>query len=255
MNHPELSIVLPCYNESAGLEALLARFEASGKDAPFELILVDNGSTDSTPRVLQELLPKFPFARSIRVEKNQGYGHGILSGLHAAKAEVLAWSHADLQTDPADIFRAWQVYRQSANPSRTLVKGRRRGRAWREKVVSLGMQTVATLLLRTRLEEINAQPKLFRRELLAMMKNPPLDLNLDLFLLYTARQCGWQIVSIDVHFPPRQHGTSSWAATSRSRIRTIARSIRYMWRLSVEQPSRGPVSIDASPGESSNRAA
>jgi glycosyltransferase involved in cell wall biosynthesis len=235
---PELSIVLPCYNEAAGLEALLKRFAVAGAGAAYELILVDNGSTDATRQLLPKLLPRFSFARSVRVEHNQGYGHGILIGLRAAKGGVLAWSHADLQTDPADIFRAWNVYRQSDRRERMLVKGRRHGRSLQERIVSLGMQTVATVLLRTRFDEINAQPKLFHRDLLVCLTNPPIDLNLDLYAVYTARRSGWRVRSIPVAFPPRQHGQSSWATTWRSKVRTISRSVRYMVRLALEKPPR-----------------
>ena len=237
---PQLSVVLPCYNEASGLESLLERFAESGQGVPFELILVDNGSTDATPQLLPALLSRFPFARSVRVDQNQGYGHGILAGLNAAVGQTLAWSHADLQTDPADVFRAWQLYRQSSKPERTLIKGRRQGRSRREKIISLGMQIIASVVLRTRFDEINAQPKLFHRDLLACLTDPPLDLNLDLYALYAARQCGWRIQSIQVSFPPRQHGESSWATSWRSKTRTIARSFRYMIRLAGQQPPRLP---------------
>lgn len=238
---PTLSIVLPCYNEAAGLESLLNRFVESGRDTSYELILVDNGSTDGTSHLLPKLLPQYPFARSVRVDQNQGYGHGILTGLRVARGEVLAWSHADLQTDPGDVFRAFQLYQRSSTPEQTLVKGRRTGRVLRERVISLGMQFVATILLRTRLDEINAQPKLFHRNLLALLKNPPLDLNLDLYALYVARQSSWRLQSIEVAFPPRQHGESSWATSWRSKFRTISRSVRYMLQLAAEQPRRPPV--------------
>ena len=77
---------------------------------------------------LAALLPSYPFARSVRVEKNVGYGHGILTGLQSACGELLAWSHADLQTDPADVFRAFQLYQRDGHAVARLVKGRRKGR-------------------------------------------------------------------------------------------------------------------------------
>ena len=69
-----------------------------------EVILVDNGSTDNTPQVLEELLPLNSNCRSIRVEENQGYGFGILSGLKIAKGDIIGWTHADMQTDPQDFL-------------------------------------------------------------------------------------------------------------------------------------------------------
>jgi glycosyltransferase involved in cell wall biosynthesis len=252
---PKLSVVLPCYNEAQGLESLLERFADSCGTTPFELILVDNGSVDTTPQVLQRILPRFPFARSVRVEENQGYGHGIWTGLQAAKGEVLAWSHADMQTDPADVFHAWRIYRASADPKRTVVKGYRQGRSFSEQIISWGMQTIATLLFRTRLTEINAQPKVFHRELLSCLPNPPIDLNFDLYVLYAARECGWRLMSFPVSFPPRKHGQSSWATSWRSKTRTIGRSLRYILHLAMQTPPKPPATLASATEVAANRAA
>jgi glycosyltransferase involved in cell wall biosynthesis len=234
MTHaPQLSVALPCYNEARGIEAILRRFAEVADGRDFELILVDNGSRDNTPEVLKSLLPQYPFARSVRVEVNQGYGHGIYTGLMAARGEVLAWSHADLQTDPADVFRALKSYRSATHPARTLVKGRRHGRRLSERVVSFGMGTLATAIFRMPLWEINAQPKVFHRSLLAHAEHPPIDFNFDVYVLVQAKRNGWQIESIPVQFPPRQFGHSNWARTWKSKLRTIWRSMKYMLRLAI----------------------
>lgn len=232
-NTPQLSVVLPCYNEARGIEAILHRFAEVGRGQDFELILVDNGSKDNTQEVFARLLPKYSFARGVKVAVNQGYGHGIFTGLQAARGEVVAWSHADLQTDPADVFRAWANYRGAANPERTMVKGRRYGRRLSEKFISLGMQILSTVVFRSYMQEINAQPKVFHRDLLAHLIRPPIDFNFDLYVLVMAKRHGWRIESIPVQFPPRKYGHSNWAATWRSKIRTIARSVRYMFSLAI----------------------
>ena len=99
------SLVIPCYNEAANLPLLLDRCKNLVAIPDVEVILVDNGSTDNTSEVLENLLPQHPGCRSIRVEKNQGYGFGILSGLNAAEGQILGWTHADMQTDPSDAIR------------------------------------------------------------------------------------------------------------------------------------------------------
>jgi glycosyltransferase involved in cell wall biosynthesis len=230
---PQLSVVLPCYNESRGIEAILKRFAEVGAGADFELILVDNGSRDETPNVLKALLPKYPFARSVRVDVNQGYGHGIYTGLQAARGEVLAWSHADLQTDPADVFHALAAYRKSMQPRMTLVKGVRYGRGLGERIISLGMGIVASTIFRRKLTEINAQPKVFHRSLLERTTHPPIDFNFDVYVLVKAKQAGYRIETISVQFPPRQYGHSNWARTWKSKVRTIWRSVKYMAGLAV----------------------
>jgi glycosyltransferase involved in cell wall biosynthesis len=233
MDLPILSVILPCYNESKGLENILKRFQECGQGVDFELILVDNGSTDNSAQVLASLLPSYPFARSVRVEKNVGYGHGIFTGLQSARGELLAWSHADLQTDPADVFRALRLYQNNTKTAPQLVKGRRHGRSLQERIISRGMELVSLLLLRTRLTEINAQPKLFHRRLLDHLTHPPTDFNFDVYVLYQARRERWHIEAFDVVFPPRKYGQSNWAATWRSKIRTMARSAWFMLKLGL----------------------
>ena len=100
---PELSLVIPCYNEAGNLPALVARVVEVFGDRDAEVILVDNGSTDDTPEAMARLIAGHEFIHGTRVEVNQGYGFGILSGLAVAAGEVLAWTHADLQADPAEI--------------------------------------------------------------------------------------------------------------------------------------------------------
>jgi glycosyltransferase involved in cell wall biosynthesis len=237
MAEPILSVVLPCYNEAPGLAEILRRFKEVGPEFPYELILVDNGSKDNTGEVLAELLPNFPFARSVTVEVNRGYGDGIFTGLKAARGSVLAWSHADMQTDPKDVFRAYEAYCKAPDADKLIVKGRRNGRRFSDRLISRGMEIVALLCLRTWLTEINAQPKVFSARLLEHLGNPPIDFNFDVYVLYQARRQGWRTATIDVDFPPRRHGQSNWAATWRSKMRTILRSMRYMFRLGYGRAS------------------
>src|SRR5258707_112984 len=125
-----LSLIIPCYNEAKNLPLLVERCRlATREDECVEVILVDNGSTDDTPSVLARLLSDSPGCRSVRVNVNQGYGFGILSGLRAAEGDVLAWTHADMQTDPMDVLAALALFREAAAAGENLmIKGRRRGR-------------------------------------------------------------------------------------------------------------------------------
>ena len=129
MARPRLSIVVPCYNEEKNIPLIVERFQAVLKGAAdAELILVDNGSRDGTGEAIDREMARYilPCARKVTVETNIGYGFGILSGLRAARGEVLAWTHADLQTDPQDVLTADALYRAHAGPGRKVfVKGRR----------------------------------------------------------------------------------------------------------------------------------
>ena len=156
-----------------------ASFAEVGQDVAYELVLVDNGSTDNTAEVLGQLLPSYPFARCVTIAANRGYGDGIFTGLKAARGQALAWSHADLQTDPQDVFRAFAAYRQAADPEKLIVKGRRHGRRVADRLISRGMEIAALFFLRTWLTEINAQPKVFHARLMECLTAPPVDFNFE----------------------------------------------------------------------------
>src|SRR5258708_21370207 len=110
----ELSIILPCYNEAGNLPVLFSSYAALRSQANFELILVNNGSTDTTPQVLADALakPGFEFVRTVNVPHNIGYGHGLQEGIRAARAPLMALSHADQQCPPTDILKALSIYRK-----------------------------------------------------------------------------------------------------------------------------------------------
>jgi glycosyltransferase involved in cell wall biosynthesis len=230
---PQLSIVLPCYNEARNLPPLLERYREAWPDFAAELILVENGSTDDSAEVLAGLLEssRYPFVRTVTVPKNRGYGYGIAKGLQATRGTFVAFSHADMQCAPQDVFAAYRRLREQPAPEKALVKGRRIGRALPDRVFTGVMSMMASLLLATPLTDINAQPKVFHRSLLTRLSNPPDGLQLDLYVLYQARRAGWPILTIPVQFPPRLHGTSSWAHSFASKRRNIELMIAYMFRL------------------------
>jgi len=228
---PSLSIVLPCYNEARSLPALLEGYAAAlPAGLAVEVICVDNGSTDDTPGVLAEQLarPDRAFVRVVRVPANVGYGHGLMAGLRAARGAFLAFSHADLQCPPADVFRAHTLLAAQDDPQRWLVKGRRSWRGVDAFLLTAGMSLVATSLLGLPLFDSNAQPKVFHRSLLERLTAPPDGFQLDLYVLYTARRAGIHVLTIPVHFGAREHGTSRWAFSLASRRRHIADMLRFI---------------------------
>jgi glycosyltransferase involved in cell wall biosynthesis len=230
-----LSIVLPCYNEARNLPLLLERYRESWDDLPAELLLVENGSTDDSAAALMRLLAsgRYPFARAVTVAKNRGYGFGIMSGLREAKGEFVAFSHADLQCAAPDVFAAFHALQGLPRPEMSVVKGRRHGRHWRDRLVTGTMSALASMLLDRRLTDINAQPKVFHRSLLGRLTNPPDGFQLDLYVLLAAVRAGFAIGTIPVEFPPRIHGVSNWAFSLASRCRTIRQTMAYMLRLGL----------------------
>ena len=244
-----LSVVVPCYNESKNIPIIVNRFkeaaQAYGGQTAIEIILVDNGSRDDSAQVLQAEVQRAGSGlfRIVTVKDNKGYGFGILSGLRAATGDVLAWTHADMQTEPGDVFKALDVFlselSKGTSPQSLLVKGRRVGRKFGEWAFTLGMSVISSVILGKVLFDINAQPKLFHKNLFDQIKNPPDDFSLDLYFVYIAKTRGFAIRTVDVVFGKRLHGESKWAFSWKSKYRTILRTIRYIWALRVQIATRG----------------
>lgn len=237
----DFELVLPCYNESANLKQIVTRAVDAAKSAghgpsDFQLVLINNGSTDDSARVFAELgrSELAPWFRTVLVEVNQGYGFGLWSGLKTTTARYVGWSHADQQCDPKDAFAALDLLKKD-RPESTVVKGIRFGRNAKDKFVSRVFELFARLFLGIHVHEINAQPKVFARGLLAKVSNPPKTFAFDLYVLYQAEKAGYVTKTIPVEFPPRIHGTSKWAFSFMSRYKTILGMIRYMWQLSLRE--------------------
>lgn len=245
-----LSIVVPCYNEQDNIPLILERFRAVlGCRDDVEVLLVNNGSTDGSADVFSRELarPDCRFARVVEVKMNQGYGFGILSGLKQARGEYLAWTHADLQTDPRDVLLGFERLQSEPRPERCLLRGRRMGRPLLDRFFTWGMGRVALAALGERLGDINAQPKIFHRDLFARMQDAPWDFSLDLYLLYLAQRQSWTCIEQPVLFEARQHGAAKGGGTLRGKIRLTRRTFKYIVelrrRLRTSVVAGGPPSL------------
>lgn len=227
-----LSLVIPCYNEGKSLPTLFKRCQEVLQAAPdIEIILVDNGSTDETPAAMRQLIQSYPGIRTLRIEKNQGYGFGILSGLRAATGDILAWTHADMQTDPMDAVRGLQFFKEAKDHAKLFVKGRRYGRPFADVIFMIAMGLFETALLRQPLWDINAQPNMFPRQFFERLHNPPHDFALDLFVYYQARAMGLNVKRFPVYFGPREHGVSHWNFSWQGKLKFIRRTMAFSWQL------------------------
>jgi len=229
-----LSIVVPCYNEEKNIPLILGKFKEVIKTDDIEVLLVNNGSTDHSQEVFDRLVPAYPFARVVKVKVNQGYGFGITSGLREAKGEFIGYTHADMQTDPADVLKALEIIEAQTDAKNCYVKGDRKGRAFFDQFFTMGMSLFETVYLKTKLWDINAQPNIFHHSFFESLENIPKDFSLDLYLLYMAKKKGIRLIRFNVVFPPRIHGSSSWNDGFASKKKFIQRTIAFSTKLKKE---------------------
>ena len=143
----KLSLIIPCYNESQNLPLLIDRCRDLFRiDKNVQIIIVDNGSTDNTSQVLDDLTFGLNFIKKVRVTHNKGYGHGILSGLKEASGEILCWTHADMQTDICDVLEGLKIFNKESNIKDLFIKGKRRKRPLADNIFTIGMSVFETVL-------------------------------------------------------------------------------------------------------------
>lgn len=233
-----VSVVVPCYNEAGNIPLIIERFSGVIKDCPdIEVVLVNNGSKDDSATVIKQQLElcsetlKSHFL-VVDVPVNKGYGYGIMQGLHAARGEILSWTHADMQTDPADIKTAYERI-IGEDYSKCILKGKRKNRNILDELFTSGMQLFVAVTLGVNINDINAQPKMFHRGFYDefLQKDAPDDFSLDLYMLYMARIQNYKTLEIPVYFAKRIHGEAKGGGSWKTKFRLIQRTAKYILRL------------------------
>jgi dolichol-phosphate mannosyltransferase len=224
-----LTIVFPCFNEENNLEKIISRCKHYSKE--IEVIIVNNGSTDNSRSLIHKLLVGVEHIKYADIQENIGYGHGIMEGVRIASGEVIAWTHADLQTDPADVLEAYKIFVDHPEYPNCILKGRRVGRNPLDALFTGGMSILSSLLLRKHLSDVNAQPKMFHRDFLEKLTESPTDFSIDLYLLFQASLHGYTILEYPVHFGKRLYGESKGGGSLKGKWKLIRRTLSYMLKL------------------------
>jgi len=227
----DLSIIIPCYNEEKNISIILKKINLLQKKHNFfEIIMVDNGSTDNTKKIIKNSpLIKSNNIKLVEVSKNIGYGNGIIQGLNSSKTNILAWTHADLQTDLEDVIKAYKVCKNKINNKNILIKGKRINRNFFDNFFTFCMSVLSSIIIGRKIFDINAQPKIFHKKLFEKMKNPPNDFMIDLYLMILAKKNNYDIFEFPVYFNKRQYGKAKGGGTIKGKIKLSLITIQYIF--------------------------
>ena len=226
----KFSLVIPCYNEGKNIPLLIKKLKDIFKFNDMEIVLVNNGSTDNTKRIMEDCVGDSSNIKVLNIKINKGYGYGILEGLKISQGEILGWTHADLQTDPADCLKALKLF-NDLETNKLFIKGLRKGRSYSDQFFTFFMSIFEFFILGKLMWDINAQPSLFHRELFEKWIDPPKDFSLDLYAYYKAKTMNYKIKRFPVNFPPRQYGESKWNFSLHSKLKFIKRTILFSLNL------------------------
>ena len=235
-----LSIVLPAYNEAENVEQAVSHVSEVARtlDRDYEIILVNDGSTDRTGEIGRQLEKEVPNFRLVEHYPNRGYGGALKAGFEAAEKELIAFYPGDAQFDfgeitrllerleekDADIVCGYRVDRQD-----TAI---RRLNAW-------GWNSVVRLLFGYLCRDIDCGFKLFRREVLDHVNIVSDGAMIDTELLAGAKARGFRIVEAPLTHLPREAGEATGANVVVI-VKAFRDLIRFRLRLSRELREESP---------------
>ena len=209
----QLSIVVPVRNEQDNVLPLIEEIHAALQDrAEFEVVYVDDGSSDATPARLSEAMARFPRLRVLRHRDSCGQSTALATAVRAARGEWIATLDGDGQNDPADIPKLLAA-RDGAADIR-LFAGWRKSRqdTWLKRLSSRIANSVRAGLLGDATPDTGCGLKLFRRA--TFLELPYFD-HMHRFLPALVQRAGGRTLSVEVNHRPRTRGTSNYGLFER----------------------------------------
>jgi glycosyltransferase involved in cell wall biosynthesis len=220
-----ISVFFPCYNEQANVGRTVEKaLEVMGKlNADFEAIIVDDGSSDDTGRIADEIAGRDGRVKVVRHQRNLGYGAALQSGFKAATKELVFYTDGDGQFDIKEMppllalmeqFDIVSCYRLNRRDS--LIR-KINGWCWTRLVC---------LMFGLKIRDIDCAFKLYKREIFDKIELSSTGALIDAEILARAARKGYRITQKGVHHYPRTSGEQSGA-----NLRVIMRAFKELFKL------------------------
>jgi glycosyltransferase involved in cell wall biosynthesis len=200
----DVSVLVPAKDEAENLPLFMEQAAAAfeGGSVSYEVVVIDDGSTDATPRVLAELERRYPFLRVVRHRRQRGIADALRSGYLASRGRVLVFYPADLQYKPEDIPRL--VAPILAGES-DMVTGHKQG-DYEKAFVSRIYNALSRSLFEIPVRDLNSV-KAYRREVMDIL---PVRPDWHRYMIVIAAENGFTVTEIPVPLYPRNAGVSKF---------------------------------------------
>ncbi len=243
----ELSVVVPVLNEADNVEPLVREIGKTLPDLSYEIIYVDDGSTDGTVDRLKALQDQLPAGRLriLRHQANYGQSAALHTGVEAAKGAWIVTLDGDGQNDPADIPKLLALRDGPRAPADlSLISSLRRKRrdSWLRRLYSRVANGVRQRLLHDQTADSGSGLKLFRRD--AFLALPYFD-HMHRFIPALIQRGGGQMLTVEVNHRPRLHGASKYGLRNRLWV-GIVDMLGVMW---LQRRSVAPVVDELTPAQ------
>ena len=212
----KLSVVLPMWNEETYAERAVRaateacqRLAAAGAVLDYEIVIVDDASTDRTPEITDALAAADPHVVVVHHPTNRALGGSIRTGLQHTSGDVVLYTDADLPFDLLELDRACRILRVYEADVLSAYRHDRTGEGPRRAMYSWGYNWLVQALFGIRLRDVNFAFKLIRRGVLDAVELSSEGSFVDVELLVRAQRMGYTVVQIGVDYFPRTRGVST----------------------------------------------
>ncbi len=231
---PSISCFFPAYNDEATIAALVRQAVAviSELTDDYEVIVVNDGSTDSTPAVLDELARTLPRVRVIHHPANRGYGGALRSGFDGATKDLIFYTDGDGQYDVRELRALYPLMREGVD----VVNGYKlkRADARRRKVLGAVYNRLARLLFGLPVRDVDCDFRLLRRGALGRVTLRASSGVICVELVHKLHRAGCVFAETAVHHHPRASGRSQFFTPAR--VARTAFDLLALWLRSVALP-------------------
>ena len=250
---PSLSVCFPAYNDSGTIASLvLNALKTASKLAPnYEVIVVNDGSTDSTAQLLDTLASVYPELRIVTHQSNRGYGAALRSGFSVASKDVIFYTDGDAQYDPTEMELLWD----QMGPGVDLVNGYKISRSdpWHRIFIGRLYHYIVKILFGLVVRDVDCDFRMMRRIIFDTVRLEKDSGVICLEMMKKIQDAGFKIVEVPVHHYHRAFGQSQFFNVSRI-YRTAIDVMKLWFVLVVRGAHRQPAHAAADAVERGTRA-
>ena len=205
-----LSVFFPAYNDSGTIASMGIRaVQAASELTPdYEVIVVNDGSVDATPQIVDELARTYPHVRVVHHPKNRGYGGALQTGFRSATKEFVFYTDGDAQYDPAELADLWA----KMTPEADLVNGYKISRSdpFHRIVIGRLYHHIVSLLFGLTVRDVDCDFRLMRRTIFDKIELEKTSGVICLEMMKKIEDAGFRIVEVPVHHYHRAFGKSQF---------------------------------------------
>lgn len=251
-----MTILFPVWNEESGIHRAIAAARetcetllAEDEIDDYEILIVDDASTDATGAIADEMARRDPRIRVIHHPENRKLGGALKSGFSEARQELVLYSDADLPFDMAETRKACRLMRIYRSDIVAAYRHSRTGEGFVRAFYSHVYNWLIRIALGLRIRDVNFAFKLCRRRIFEQVRLESEGSFIDAELLARADRLGYRVIQFGVDYFPRTHGISTLSSVGviRKIIREMFRLTPKIWRLRRLPP--GKLATPASPAD------